>query len=106
MDTPAACWSVLLLARGSRTCAIGGLGRGRSAPRRSSASSFAAKPSISAYTLAIVMISISVVSLLMTVADRQLRTAPVWVKDSISSDKPTGAPSINMTELRPKELTP
>ena len=52
------------------------------------------------------MISISVVSLLMTVADRQLRTAPVWVKDSISSDKPTGAPSINMTELRPKELTP
>ena len=58
------------------------------------------------HPLAIVMISISVVSLLMTVADRQLRTAPVWVKDSISSDKPTGAPSINMTELRPKELTP
>ena len=50
------------------------------------------------HTLAIIRSSISVVSLLMTVADRQLRIRPpARVKDSISSDKPTGTPSINMT---------
>jgi hypothetical protein len=47
------------------------------------------------------------VSLLMTVVDRQLRTAPARVNFSISSDKATGA-TIDQHDRHfgPKELTP
>jgi hypothetical protein len=82
MDTPAPCWSFLLSARGSRTYAIGGLGRGQSALRRPSGSSFTTITDQGLHTLAI-MISISVVNQLMTFGGHHLRTRPpAGVKDS------------------------
>jgi hypothetical protein len=99
MATPAPYWSFLQLARGNRTRATAGL---RRVDRLLGAHRYRLSPPNHRATPApprdLSRPPSMLVSLLMTVADRQLRTAPARVNFSTSSDKPPVQPLINMTD--------